>query len=69
MRNLSFARRSAQIDHSHFEHEPPLTAAERRNVALAALQILEKRHRLKLAQIAAEKRALLATEPRELVAQ
>jgi hypothetical protein len=60
MRNLPLARRLAQIDQSHFEHEPSLTAAERRNVALAALQIQEKRHRLRLAQIAIERRALLA---------
>lgn len=60
MRNLSFAPRPAQIDPSHLEHEPSLTAAERRNVALAALQIQEKRHRLRLAQIAVERRALLA---------
>ncbi len=37
-----------------------LSSAERRNVALAALQIQEQRYRVRLAQIAAEKRAILA---------
>jgi hypothetical protein len=37
-----------------------LTREERRNVALAALEIMKRRHQLKIAQIEAEKRALLA---------
>jgi hypothetical protein len=60
VQNTMRAPSRAQVDRSRLEHEPPLTAAERRNVALAALQIQEKRHRLQLAQIAIERRALLA---------
>jgi hypothetical protein len=63
MSKLPFAPRRAQFIQSHLDHEPPLTAAERRNVALAALQIQEQRHRLRLAQIAAERRALLQASP------
>jgi hypothetical protein len=58
MRNVQYAPRLAQTNQSRFEDEAPLTAAERRNVALAALQIQEQRYRLRLAQIAAERRAL-----------
>jgi hypothetical protein len=60
VRNLHRAPSLAQLDHSPLEREPPLSAAERRRVALAALQIQEQRHRLQLARIAAERRALLA---------
>ncbi len=58
MRNVHRAPSLAQIHQSPLEREPPLTAAERRRVALAALQIQEQRHRLQLARIAAERRAL-----------
>jgi hypothetical protein len=60
MQSLPFARRSAQLHPSQSERESPLTTAERRRVALAALQIQERRHRLQLARIALERRALLA---------
>jgi hypothetical protein len=40
-----------------------LTASERRRVALAALAIVERRCQIRLAQIAAERRALLAQDP------
>jgi len=65
MRNLAPARRTAPPRSTQFETELPLTAAERRRVALAALQIQEQRYRIRLAQIAAERRALLASESRE----
>jgi hypothetical protein len=68
MRNLASARHTAPLHTAHFETELLLTAAERRHVALAALQIQEQRHRLKLAQIAVERRALLAAESTELCA-
>jgi|HubBroStandDraft_1064217.scaffolds.fasta_scaffold133582_2 hypothetical protein len=60
MRNVPLTRSSAQLEPSRSEPEPTLTVAERRNVALAALQIEERRHRLQLARIAAERRALLS---------
>ena len=59
MRTLQHARRPAQREPQGFENEP-LTSAERRRVALASLAIMERRHQLKLIQIQAERRALLA---------
>jgi hypothetical protein len=56
---LQHARRLAQREPQGFENQP-LTAAERRHIALAALQIQEQRYRLKLAQIEHERRGLLA---------
>jgi hypothetical protein len=40
--------------------EPPLSAVERRNIALASLAIMERRYRLRLAEIALERRSILA---------
>ncbi len=62
MQKVTLARRSAQLRPPRSEPEPPLTAAERRRVVLAALQIQEQRHRLRLVQIAAERRSLLADQ-------
>jgi hypothetical protein len=42
-----------------------LTRAERRHVALAALEIQEQRFRLRLAQLAQERRYLLMQSSRE----
>jgi hypothetical protein len=60
MRNVHRAPYAAQIDQSHLKHDPPLTTAERRRVALASLAIMERRHQLRIAQIQAERRTLLA---------
>ena len=57
---LRLAHRPTQPRPSRFEPDPPLTAAERRRVALAALQIQERRYQLRLVQIQQERRALLA---------
>jgi hypothetical protein len=63
MNMVSRAPCRAQLPHAttHDRHvDAALTREERRRVALASLEIMERRHRLRLAQIAAERRALLA---------
>jgi hypothetical protein len=64
MRTLLAARHSAQYQnaHSRIADDAPLTREERRRITLASLEIMERRHRLRLAQIEAEKRSLLAGE-------
>jgi hypothetical protein len=45
---------------SHHVAERPLTRSERARIALASLAIFERKCRLRLAQIQAERRAILA---------
>ena len=58
------APRSAQQSRAdsadHQDVDAALTREERRRIALASLAIMEQRHRLRLAQIQAERRALEA---------
>jgi hypothetical protein len=56
-------RASAQVNNlsdSRDQADPPLTAAERRHIALASLKIIEQRLLRRLAQVQFERRALLA---------
>jgi hypothetical protein len=49
--------------HSHSDAEkcpPPLTRSERARIALASLTLVERKCRLRLIQIEAERRAILA---------
>jgi hypothetical protein len=63
VRNIMRAPRLAQVDQSHLKHDPPLTAAERRRIALASLAIMERRFQLRIVQIQQERRALLHASP------
>jgi hypothetical protein len=58
MRTLLAARRFAQDQIA--DSDKPLTSAERRRVTLAQLQIQEERFRMKIIQIQAYRRELLA---------
>jgi hypothetical protein len=49
----------APENRSHFGAEPPLTYRERCRVALGALALLERRCQMRLAQIRAERAALV----------
>jgi hypothetical protein len=65
MRNLHRAPRTAQdnLAESQLEQcERQLTSVERRNVALAGLQIVEQRLLRRLAQVQFERRAILAMQ-------
>jgi hypothetical protein len=59
MRNIHCTAHSAPLSS---QSNPPLTASERRNVALASLTVMERGHRLRIVQIQAERRALLASQ-------
>ena len=45
---------------SHSDAEPPLTRYERARIALASLAIAERKFRLRLVQIEADRRAIVA---------
>jgi hypothetical protein len=60
MPTLHATRGCAQLSHNQAADLAPLTREERRRIALASLEIMKRRHLLKIVQIEQEKRVLLA---------
>jgi hypothetical protein len=59
-RSVRHQPRLGDVHHTPTDRDPPLTAGERLRVALAGLVLIEREHELRLVQLRAERRMLLA---------